>query len=271
MTRIHPSAQIDPGAQIADGVEIGPYCVIGAEVILSAGVCLDSHVVLQGPLSIGEGVIVHAFAALGGPAQINSPSAQVGSLEIGAGCIIREHVTVNRGSAVGLGVTRIGRDCLFMAQAHVGHDCQVGDGVVMAQAATLGGHCEIGPGVTFGGLCAVHQRSRVGRLAMIGGLTGVVGDIIPFGLAAGHHARLAGLNRIGLRRSGASAALIKTLGSVYTALFHEEGLFQERVDFVARVYGETPEALEIVQFIHEARRRPLCKARPKWQSGPGLE
>lgn len=269
--RIHPTALIDPSARLGDGVEIGAYCVIGAGVTLGAGVSLAAHVVLHGPLSIGEGVIVHAFAALGGPPQITPAPPQAGALEIGAGCIIREHVTMNRGSLQGVGITRVGRNCLFMAQAHVAHDCQVGDEVVMAQAATLGGHCEIGSGVTFGGLCAVHQRSRIGRLAMIGGLAGVVGDIIPFGLAAGDHARLAGLNRVGLRRNGASPALIKTLGAAYTALFHGDGLFQERLDGLADAYRDTPEVQEIIQFVREPRRRPLCKARPSWRTGRDSE
>lgn len=271
MTRIHPTAIVDPSAQLGDGVEIGPYCVIGAGAHLSAGVQLHSHVVVDGRVLIGEGVIIHAFAVLGGPAQI-SPYARADTrLEIGAGCIIREYVTMNRGSAQGAGITQVGRDCLFMAQAHVAHDCQVGDGVTMAQGATLGGHAVIGAGAVLGGLCAIHQRGRVGRLAMIGGLAGVVGDVIPFGMAAGSRARLAGLNRVGLRRSGASAALIQTIARAYRILFHGDGLFAERLQALEQLYGDVSEVMEIVHFAKMPQARSLCMARQKWPTGLGSE
>lgn len=272
MSRIHPTAQIDPSAQLGEGVEIGSYCVIGADVVLGAHVSLASHVVLEGPMEIGEGVLIRAFAALGGPPQIKPYTSPAGTrLEIGPGCVIREHVTMNRGSKQGLGVTRIGRDCLFMAQAHVGHDCQVGERVVLAQGATLGGHAIIGDAVTLGGLSAVHQRSRIGRLAMIGGLVGVYGDIIPFGLSGGERACLSGLNRVGMRRSGMSGELVRLLGGMYSELFHGEGQFADRLDKLAKQYEQVSEAMEIVHFLRAPRQRPLVPARRSWQTGPGLE
>ncbi len=272
MSRIHPTAQIDASARLGDDVEIGPYCVIGADVVLGAHVTLASHVVLEGPMEIGAGVQIHAFAALGGPPQIKPyfNPAQT-RLEIGPNCVIREHVTMNRGSQQGLGVTRVGRDCLFMAQAHVGHDCQVGDRVVLAQGATLGGHAHIGDEVVLGGLSAVHQRARIGRLAMVGGMVGVYGDIIPFGLSAGERGCLSGLNRVGMRRSGMSGAVVRLLGSLYTELFHGEGLFADRLDKLAQNYEHVSEAMEIVHFLRVPRQRPLVPARRAWQTGPGLE
>lgn len=272
MSRIHPTAQIHADAELGDGVEIGPYCVIGADVVLGADVTLASHVVLEGPLEIAPRVRIHAFAALGGPPQIKPYSnPERTRLEIGEDCVIREHVTMNRGSQQGLGVTRVGRDCLFMAQAHVGHDCQVGDRVILAQGATLGGHAHIGDEVILGGLCAVHQRARIGRLAMIGGLVGVDGDIVPFGLAGGARACLSGLNRVGMRRSGMSGELIRLLGGIYTELFHGEGLFADRLDELARQHAHVSEVMEIVHFVRQPRQRPLVPARRAWQTGQSLE
>jgi UDP-N-acetylglucosamine acyltransferase len=258
---IHPTALIDPGAEVDAGAVIGPYCIVGAHVRLHAGVRLLAHVVVDGPCEIGPDVEVHPFARLGGPPQHVQHRNEPTRLEIGAGCIIREHVSMNRGTARGAGITRIGPNGYFMAQAHVGHDCDVGARVTLAQAATLGGHVRVGDGAMLGGLCAVHQRCRVGRLAMIGGLAAVVGDVPPFTIAAGNHAQLAGLNAVGLRREGVSGEALHALRSAYKHVFEGEGVFAERVAQARGMGGADPLVLEFLDFLSMARPRPLAHAR----------
>ncbi len=195
---IHATALVAPGAELADDVEIGPYCTIGAKVKLAAGVRVHSHVVIDGETEIGAGSEILPFSVLGGPPQhaVYKPTDPV-RLVVGARNLIREHVTMNGGSSVGRGVTRIGDDCTFYMGAHVGHDCIVGDHVTMTNNATLGGHVVLGDYVIMGGLSAIQQRSRVGRYAFIGGLAAVNSDVIPYGMVWGNHAQLEGLNLIG--------------------------------------------------------------------------
>ncbi len=170
--------------------------------MLGEGVRLLSHVVIGGTSRIGARTVVHPHAVLGGEAQIRGGDPAGTSLEIGADCVIREHVTMSCGSAKGGGVTRVGARGYFMAYSHIAHDCDVGEGVTFANGVQLGGHVHIGEGANFGGLSAVQQFGRVGRFAFVGGVTGVNEDIIPYGMAFGDHAELAGLNLIGLKRRG---------------------------------------------------------------------
>lgn len=262
MSRIHATAVVHAAAEVADTVEIGPYCVVGPDVRLQAGVRLLSHVVLEGPTELGEGCLVHPFVRLGGAPQDQSYRGEPTRLEIGPRCEFREGVTVNRGTARGRGLTRIGARGYFMANAHVGHDCVVGDEVVFAQSATLGGHVEIGDGVTIGGLSAVHQRVRIGRLAMIGGLSGVAEDVPPFTIANGQRTRLHGLNRIGLLRRGFSRERLRRLRACYDFVFLDKGagVFSERVATARDRFADCPEAMEMIAFIVAGGERAISRA-----------
>ncbi|TCS17395.1 acyl-ACP--UDP-N-acetylglucosamine O-acyltransferase [Caulobacter sp. BK020] len=258
MTQIHPTAIVDPAAKLADDVAIGPFCIVGPDATLGARVRLLSHVVVDGVTTIGEDTEVHAFSSLGGPPQHLGYKGERTELVIGPRNIIREQVTMNTGTASGRGVTTIGADGFFMAEAHVAHDCVVGDNVVLAKGATLGGHVDVGNFVFVGGLAAIHQFSRVGRYSFIGGLAAVTKDVIPYGSVWGNHAHLEGLNLVGLKRRGFSREAINALRAAYRLLFADEGTFQERLDDVAEAHAETPEVMEIVEFIRADGNRPLC-------------
>lgn len=260
MASVHPTAIVHEGARLGAAVEIGPFCIVGAEVRLGDGVRLLSHAVIDGVTEIGDRCVIHPFACLGGPPQHLAHKGEPTRLVIGARNLIREHVTMHTGTAAGRGVTTVGSDGLFMVGAHVAHDCIVGDRVVMANNATLGGHVQVGDQVFMGGLSAVHQHSRIGRHAFVGGLAPVTKDVIPFALV-GNDAGLEGINLVGLKRRGFSRELINDLRSAYRLLFAEEGTFQERVDDVARVFGGSPEVMEIIDFIRADASRPLCLPR----------
>lgn len=258
MSRIHASAIIDAAARLADDVEVGPWCVVGPNVELRAGVRLLSHAVVQQDTTVGERTIIHPFAVIGGDPQHNGYKGEPVRLEIGADNVIREHCSFNRGTPQGTGVTRVGSNGLFMTGAHIGHDSVVGDNVVMANNATLGGHARIGDRVFLGGLCAVHQNGRVGQGAIIGGLAAVTRDVIPYGSAWGNHARLHGLNLVGLKRKGYGKDQVRRLLAAFRDLFEGQGVFAERLDRVEAAYADLPEIMEITAFIREGGKRPLC-------------
>lgn len=255
---IHPTALVAEGAELADGVSVGPFCVVGPKVRLGRGTKLHSHVVIEGSTELGENNQVYPFAVLGGPPQHTAYKGEDTRLVIGDNNLIREHATMNLGTVNGGGVTRVGSDGLFMIESHVGHDCVVGDHVILTKQATLGGHCQIGDFVIVGGLAAVHQFTRVGRHAMIGGLAAVVKDVIPYGSVWGNHAHLEGLNLVGLKRRGFSRESINTLRAAYRLLFADEGTFQERLDDTIETYSASPEVMEIIDFIRADASRPLC-------------
>lgn len=258
MSRLHPSALIDASARLADDVQVGPWCVVGPNVVLEAGVRLVSHAVVQQDTTVGARTVIHPFAVIGGDPQHNGYKGEPVRLEIGTDNLIREHCTFNRGTPQGAGVTRVGSNGLFMTGAHIGHDCVVGDHVVMANNATLGGHARIGDRVFLGGLCAVHQNGRVGQGAMVGGLAAVTRDVIPHGSVWGNHARLHGLNLVGLKRKGYGKDQMRRLLAAYRDLFEGDGVFADRVAGVAANYADLPEIMDIVAFIREDARRPLC-------------
>ncbi len=258
MGRIHATAVVDAGARLGEAVEIGPYCVVGPRVALGARTRLLSHVNIEGLTELGADCVVHPFASLGGPPQHSAYKGEDTRLVVGARNLIREHVTMNTGSAAGGGVTRVGADCTFQIGAHVAHDCQVGDGVLMTNMATLGGHVTLSDYVIVGGLAAVHQNCRVGRYAFIGGGAMAVSDVIPYGMAWGNHAHLAGLNLRGLKLRGFSRAQIHTLRAAFKDIFSGDGLFEERVSQVADAYAGSPQVMEIVDFIRADASRPLC-------------
>jgi UDP-N-acetylglucosamine acyltransferase len=255
---IHATATVNASARIGDGVEIGPWSIVGPGVVLDAGVRLASHVVIQQDTSVGARTVIHPFCVIGGDPQHGGYKGEPVRLEIGEDCLVREHSTFNRGTPGGGGLTRIGRGCLFMTGAHVGHDAVVGDNVTFANQATLGGHAVIGDRVFLGGLCAVHQFGRVGQGAIIGGLAAVTRDVIPYGSAWGNHARLHGLNLIGLKRKGYDKSAVRRLLAAYRELFEGHGTFAERLDAVEAGYADLPEIMEITAFIRADGKRPLC-------------
>lgn len=255
---IHATAMVHPDAVIGDGVVIGPWSTVGPGVVLGEGVTLVSHVVVQQDTTVGARTVIHPFAVIGGDPQHNGYKGETVRLEIGADNSIREHSTFNRGTPQGSGVTRVGSNGLFMTGAHVGHDAVVGDNVVMANNATLGGHARVGDKVFLGGLCAVHQNGRVGQGAIVGGLAAVTRDVIPYGSAWGNHARLHGLNLIGLKRKGYGKDAIRRLLAAYRDLFEGEGVFADRLTKIENEYVDLVEIMEIVAFIREDAKRPLC-------------
>jgi UDP-N-acetylglucosamine acyltransferase len=265
MAQIHPTAIIAPGARLADDVVIGPYCVIGEQVSLAAGVTLKSHVVIDGRTTIGERTRIFPFASIGFETQDLKYKGEPSSLEIGHDNTIREHVTINPGTEGGGMVTRVGNHCLLMVGAHVAHDCQIGDHVILVNNGTLGGHVVMEDYAILGGLSAVHQFCRIGRHAMIGGMSGVERDVIPYGLAMGDRARLTGLNIIGMQRRGFSRDDIQGLRSAYGCLFGDEGTLSERVDKVAQRFRGIGPVDDIVAFIRADSSRAICQ--PKEANG----
>ena len=259
MAEIHPTAIVDPAASIGDNVVVGPYCCVGPDVALGDGVRLNSHVVVVGRTSIGANTHIYPFASIGHPPQDLKYQGEPSELTIGANNIIREHVTMNPGTEGGGMVTSVGNNCLFMMSSHVAHDAKVGNHVVFANNATLGGHVEIEDYVILGGLSAVHQFCRVGRHAMIGGMSGVEQDVIPYGSVMGNRARLAGLNVVGLKRRGFSRGDITALRKAYRLLFAEEGTMAERLADVSEMYKENEAVMDIVEFIRSDSARAICQ------------
>ncbi|RIA56436.1 acyl-ACP--UDP-N-acetylglucosamine O-acyltransferase [Dichotomicrobium thermohalophilum] len=258
---IHPSAVVEPGAVLEEGVRVGAFCVVGPKVRLGRNVQLQSHVVVEGHTTIGEGTTVSPFAALGTPPQDLKYRGEDSRLEIGSNNVIREHVTMNPGTESGRMLTRVGNGNLFMVGAHVAHDCMVGDNVIFANNATLAGHCTVEDNAILGGLCAVHQHVRIGAHAFIGGMSGVENDIIPFGMALGNRAGLAGLNVVGLKRRGFSREQIHRLRQAYRIMFADEGTLSERLDAVEAEFGEDPHVQQIVSFARTESGRALCMPR----------
>ena len=254
---IHPTAIVEDGAELGDGVEIGPLCHVSPHARIKDGVTLKSHVVVSGVTEIGARTVVHPFVALGGPPQHLGYKGEVTELLIGADCIIREHVTMNPGTATGGGVTRVGARGFFMAGAHVAHDCQVGDDVIFANNATLGGHALVGDNAFLGGLCAIHQHCRIGTSAFVSGCAAVAEDIIPYGSATGNRAYLAGLNVIGMKRRGMAREQIHALRGAYRILFGNHRTFKERIDDARGQFGTHEEVAMLLEFVDCESARPL--------------
>lgn len=257
MSEIHPSAIVSSDAELED-VYVGPFCQVDANVRLGVGCRLESHVVVTGRTSLGAGCRVFPFASLGHRPQDLKYRGEESELIIGSNNQIREHVTMHPGTAHGGGTTRIGNDGLFMVGVHIAHDCQVGNGVIMANNATLAGHVELADYAFLGGLSAVHQFVRIGRQAMIGGLAGVEADVIPYGMVLGNRAYLNGLNIIGMKRRGVDRDGIQNLRNAYRALFMMDGTFAERMIEVAEQYKADPRVIEIIDFIRSGDNRSIC-------------
>jgi len=262
MADIHATAIVDPGAKLGRGVRIGPYCTIGAEVELAADVVLHSHVVVAGRTRIGARTQIYPFASIGHRPQDLKYRGEASELIVGEDTMVREHVTMNPGTEGGGMVTRVGNHCLFMVGAHVAHDCQLGDYVILANNATLGGHVVIEDHAIIGGLSAVHQFVRIGRHAIVGGMSGIEHDVIPYGMAMGERARLHGLNVVGLKRHGFDRGRIQALNSAYQILFAGDDTLAERVSRVADELGHDKGVMDIVAFVRAGSTRALCRPKP---------
>ncbi|MFU1476689.1 acyl-ACP--UDP-N-acetylglucosamine O-acyltransferase [Roseovarius sp. C7] len=252
--QIHPSAVIEPGAEIGAGTEIGPFCHIGPEVRIGAGCVIKSHVVITGDTRIGDECTIFSFACVGEIPQDLKFSGEKTRLEIGNRNRIREHVTINTGTEGGGGVTRIGDDCLFMAGCHVAHDVIIGNKVIVVNNAALAGHCIVEDDVIIGGLSGVHQFVRIGQGAIIGAVTMVTNDVIPYGLVQAPRGVLDGLNLVGLKRRGVARSDITALRAAFQMLAQGEGAFQDR----ARRLGEETDSAyvrQIVDFVTAASDR----------------
>lgn len=257
---IHETALIAPGATIAPGASIGPWCQVGPDVIVGPGAQVDAHVVVDGRTTIGAGARLFPFCTVGLAPQDMKYRGEPTGCEVGPRTHIREHCTIHRGTATGIGITRIGADCLVMAVAHVAHDCQIGNGVIIANNVVMGGHVEIGDQAVIGGSAALHQFIRIGRGAIIGGVSGVEADVIPFGAVLGNRGRLMGLNVVGLRRRGFDKATIQKLRAVFRSLFRHDGVFAARLEETRQRYGDDPLVAEILAFIDAPSRRGLIRA-----------
>ena len=267
MSRIHPTAVVAPGAVLAADVEIGAYSVIGEKVALGPGVKVGAHVVVDGRTTVGEGTRIFPFAAIGMEPQDLKYQGEDSSLVIGRNNRIREHVTMNPGTTGGGMVTRVGDDCLFMVGVHIAHDCQIGNHVIMANNATLAGHVVIEEYAIIGGLAAVHQFVRIGRHAMIGGMSGVERDVIPYGQVMGDRARLTGVNIVGMQRRGFSRDDIQGLRSAYQFLFSADGTLNDRVNEAAERFAGIGPVDEIIAFIRADSNRAICQPAPKGANG----
>lgn len=228
MSNIHPSAVIEDGAQIDPSAKVGPFCVVGAHVVLHADVELRSHVVVTGRTEVGAGTVIFSFAVIGEIPQDLKFKGETSQLVIGARNRIREHVTMNCGTEGGGGVTRIGDDGLFMAGCHIAHDAIIGDRVIVVNSAAVAGHCVIEDDVIIGGLSGIHQFVRIGQGAIIGAVTMVTNDVIPYGLVQAPRGDLDGLNLVGLKRRGVSRADITALRAAFQMLAQGEGTFHDR-------------------------------------------
>ncbi|WBU61284.1 acyl-ACP--UDP-N-acetylglucosamine O-acyltransferase [Paracoccus albus] len=224
-TLIHPSAIIECGAEIGQGVRIGPFCLIGSDVRLGDGAELKSHVVVTGDTSVGSETVIYPFASIGHDPQDLKFNGEHTRLEIGSRNRIREYVTMQPGTDGGGGVTRIGDDGLFMANSHVAHDCRIGNNVILVNSVAVAGHCIVEDEVIVGGLSGIHQFVRLGRGSMIGALSMVTADVLPYGLVQGPRAHLDGLNLVGLKRRGASRSEIAELRATLAKL--HDGSFRD--------------------------------------------
>ncbi|HEY3276982.1 MAG TPA: acyl-ACP--UDP-N-acetylglucosamine O-acyltransferase [Syntrophorhabdaceae bacterium] len=250
---IHKNAEIDPEAHV------GPYCVVEQKVKIGKGTTLLSHVVVQKGTTIGEGCTLSPFASIGGPPQDVSYKGEETSLVIGDNNMIKEYVTINRGTEHGGGVTTVGDNNFIMAYAHIAHDCKVGNHIIMANCATLAGHVEIADYVIFGGLCAIHQFCRVGQFAFISGVTGVPKDVPPFVIAAGDRAKLYGLNVVGLERRGFTKEEITHLKRAYRIIFRSSLPLSTSLKIVQEEFSEEKGRVQdLIDFI-KSSKRGICR------------
>ena len=254
---IHQTALIDPKAKIHSSVKVGPYSIIGAKVEIDENTEVQSHVSIVGNTKIGKNNKIYPFASIGNDPQDLKFRGEETKLEIGNNNKIREYVTINPGTSGGGGITKVGNNCLFMVSTHIAHDCYVGDNVILANNVPLGGHAHVEDNVIIGGNSAVQQFVRIGRSAMIGGMCGVVRDIIPYGIAHGNRSILQGLNLIGLRRKNIPNQDIMILLDAYKEIFKNENL-TENLNNLSKELRVNELVREVVSFIEKDKKRPIC-------------
>ena len=254
---IHNTAIISSKAKISDNVTIGPYSVIGPKVEIGEGTIVQSHVNITGDTKIGLNNKIYSFASIGNDPQDLKFKGEETKLEIGDNNKIREYVTINPGTEGGGRLTKVGNNCLFMVSAHIAHDCLVGDNVILANNVPLGGHAHVDDNAIIGGNSAVQQFTRVGKFAMIGGMCGVVRDVIPYGIAHGNRSVLHGLNLIGLRRKEIPNKEIIKLSDAYKEIFKNENL-TENLSNLSNDLKENKLVMEVVNFIEKDKKRPIC-------------
>ena len=254
---IHKSSIISKDAKISDSAEIGPYVVIGPNVKIGNNVIIHSHVNISGDTIIGDDCKIFPFASIGNAPQDLKYNGEKTNLVIGKNNTIREYVTINPGTKGGGGSTIIGSNCLFMISSHIAHDCKIGNNVVIANNVPIGGHGIIEDDVIIGGNAAVHQFTRVGKMAMIGGMTGVTTDVIPYGLSLGNRNYLDGINLIGLRRKNIPNKDILELSSAYKEIFKTSNL-NENLNKLNGEFKENNLVNDIIEFINKDKKRPIC-------------
>ena len=253
---IHKTAIVDKNAKISDNAEIGPYCIIGPEVEIGPHTVLHSHVNIVGNTKVGKNNQIYPFSSIGTPPQDLKFKGEKNSLLIGDNNKFREYVNINPGTEQGGGITSIGDNNLFMVYCHVAHDCKISNNIVLANNVQVGGHVTIEKNAIVGGSCAIHQFSRIGQAAMIGGMTGVLSDVIPFGLSLGNRNNLMGLNLIGLRRSKVSNENIKKIQSAYEIIF-KSSKFRENIETLDNELKSNEFIKKILNFINTDKKRPI--------------
>ncbi|MDC0364211.1 acyl-ACP--UDP-N-acetylglucosamine O-acyltransferase [Candidatus Pelagibacter sp.] len=254
---IHKTAIIDSKAKISTNVEIGPYATIGPNVEIGENTLIQSHVNITGNTTIGKGNKFYSFASIGSDPQDLKYKGEETTLLIGDNNTIREHVTINTGTVQGGGLTKIGNNNLIMIGAHIAHDCIIGNNIVMANNTAIAGHAEIEDFVIIGAKCGVQQFTRIGKRAMIGGMTGVLRDVIPYGLSTGNRNYLNGINVVGLRRDKVSNKDILGLTDAYKEIFKTEVL-SENLKNLNGKYTDNPLVKDVLDFINKDKKRPIC-------------
>lgn len=252
--QIHPTAVISPQAQIGNDCSIGPYVIIGDEVTLGDRVQLDGHCVIDGHTRIGDETHVYPFVSIGLPPQDLKYQGEPTETQVGRRNRIREFVTIHRGTTGGGGLTKTGDDCFIMAQAHIAHDCLIGNNVIMANAATLAGHVIVEDGANIGAYSGVHQFCRVGREAYVGGYSVVVKDALPFALTVGNHASCYGLNKVGVRRQGYSRETIAALHHAFHLLLSSKLNTTQALTRIREEIRDSNEVEALVHFIETSKR-----------------
>ncbi len=253
---IHHTAIVDKKSKISENVEIGPYCIVGPNVELGSNTKLHSHVSIKGTTKIGKNNEIFPFVSIGTPPQDLKYKGEENSIIVGDNNKLREYVNINPGTSQGGTITKLGSNNLLMVYCHVAHDCTLGDNIVLANNVQVGGHVTIEDYAIVGGSCAIHQFSRIGHLSMVGGMTGVLSDVIPFGLSLGNRNNLVGLNIIGLRRAKISNNDIKLLQNFYNTAFSNQN-FRSNIDNLEKNLKENKYIKKIINFINSDKKRPI--------------
>ena len=253
---IHPTAIVDGNSKISENVEIGPYCIVGPNVEIGSNTKLHSHISIKGNTKIGKKNEIFPFVSIGSPPQDLKYKGEKNSILIGDNNKLREYVNINPGTSQGGTITKLGNNNLLMVYCHIAHDCNLGNNIVLANNVQVGGHVSIEDNAIVGGSCAIHQFSRIGKLAMIGGMTGVLSDVIPFGLSLGNRNNLIGLNLIGLRRAKTSNEDIKILQNFYDKVFYNQN-FRSNIEILDDHMKENKYVKNIIDFINSDKKRPI--------------